>query len=126
MIKKKILNAIDIIEKYTTNKHLQYELQVEKDSIIIVNKTILYSSFFCDFTYSIKNLFKHSNEKISNSKIEKLSKEIMFYIFEVNKDYRITKHIKSIMYKNYVLYRYYDNKISDKRRVFYKNFYSKQ
>ena len=119
--KKKIINAIDLIQSYTTDEHLLYELEIEKNNIIHINKTVLLSSFFYDFTSIIKKIFeKNNNVTISQINIQKLANDIMYAVFEVNKDYRITKHVISTTYKNNVLYRYSYNQEMDKRIAFYK------
>jgi hypothetical protein len=100
--KQKIKNAIDLLSIYSNDSNVLHYLKIidiyEKE----ISRETLLSCFFCSITKNISETFP----KMTNYKNEELAKEIMYYIFDSKKEYRIYKNIEKIEYKGYFLKRY--------------------
>jgi len=71
------------------------------DNVKTISENILYASFFYHY---VAMLLESTN--MSKHKAVELAKEILYYVFGVDKDYRVYKNTETFNYKGFMLTRY--------------------
>ena len=100
--KQKIKNAIELLSIYSNDSNVLHYLK----TIDIYEKEISKETLLSCFFYSITRDIGETFPKITNHKNEELSREIMYLVFNSEKEYRIYKNFEKIDYKGYFLKRY--------------------